>query len=287
MVDKGYSLQGYRSILEAALRSGYRFVPFSARAPHEPRSIYLRHDVDYSPEMALQLARVNADTGVLGTFCLLLRSQVYNLLSPWSKRAVREIHGLGQRVAFHVSLSLNADRLEDLERQIAGDFAFLVQEYPFLQALFSWHNPTRGILDQTLERVELGGLINAYAARFTREVRYVSDSNMRHSAEELRGMLTAKGHPALQLLLHPVNWVVGGADVLELFSRTWPYVIREREHEIRLNGRYSEMMPEGASTALWNELSTRWLESARATAARRRTPEDDHPRIGSTHGAAP
>src|SRR5690348_8315965 len=71
-----YSLDAYRALIHFAQNKGYRISPFELNPL--PQTIILRHDVDYSLRIALNLARVNAALGIRGTFFVLLRSQIYN-----------------------------------------------------------------------------------------------------------------------------------------------------------------------------------------------------------------
>ena len=49
----------------------------------------------------------------------------------------------------------------------------------------------------------------------------------------------------MQLLFHPLYWVAGGNNMSEVFSRTWGYIIREREHDVRSNRFYGNALPNG------------------------------------------
>jgi hypothetical protein len=238
-----YSLDSYRLIIDKARETGYRFVPFSLQDQPEPGSIYLRHDVDYSLPLALELARVNAEMKVAGTFFVLLRSHAYNLLSSSSREIVRKIHELGQHIALHVVIDPSAP--DEIESRLAADFDFTRREFPFLSAVFSWHNPTPEALAGTSSRDEVAGLINVYSSRFTRAVIYRSDSNMRVSPEEFLSLAGALQDQALQLLFHPLIWVIGGERMGLALAGAWPSLIKEQEQEMLENKIYRELLPDG------------------------------------------
>jgi len=258
-LTRAYSLDSYRSIIRRALASGYAFAPFSLEPAPSGKRIYLRHDVDYSLEMALKLAEVNAELGVQGTFCVLLRSQIYNLLSAPSLDVVAQIHALGQRVGLHVPLPpalLQDDRL--LDARLRADFAFAQSNLPMLSPVCSWHNPTPEGLARHVQCPRKAGLVNAYSAPFFRDIAYYADSNMRHSVEALLRFVEADQPGAIQLVLHPLNWVAGGNSMRDVFSRTWPYLIREREHEIRSNRFYAEALPDGMPESVLQGFAEQW-----------------------------
>ena len=254
-----YSLQSYRLIMEQALASGYAFAPFTETEAATAKRIYLRHDVDYSLEMALRLAQVNAELGVQGTFFVLLRSQVYNLLSAWSHDLVRQIHELGQHLALHAATRGLAP--DQIEATLRADFAFVKRNYSMLAPVFSWHNPTADLLRQ-FSAEQVAHLTNVYSARFIKDIAYFSDSNMRHSADDFLDFIRSGQYSTLQLLFHPLNWVVGGSSMREVLAGTWPYIIREREYELRLNLFYHDRMPEGLPAALLQHFAAQWYQAA-------------------------
>jgi len=96
-----YSEDAYRNLIQLAITAGYEFIDFGQKASDDGRFLFLRHDVDYSLSMALRLAKINHSLGVQGTFCVLLRSQIYNILSYWGLKIANEIIGLDQNLALH------------------------------------------------------------------------------------------------------------------------------------------------------------------------------------------
>jgi len=258
-LTRPYSLDSYRLVIREALSSGYMFAPFSLdQTPHGKR-IYLRHDVDYSLEMALRLAEVNAELNVQGTFCLLLRSQVYNLLSELALQIVTRIHGSGQHIGLHVPLTpalLAEDGL--LDARLKTDFEVAQGNVPIISPVYSWHNPTSEGLERYVQCPRKVGLLNVYSAPFFREIPYYSDANMRYPVEAFMRFVGRDQPAAMQLVFHPLNWVAGGTSMGDVFSRTWPYIIREREHEIRLNRFYAKVLPDGMPEGVLQGFAEQW-----------------------------
>ncbi len=259
---RSYSKASYRSLLDLAIRKGYRFTHFSDEEGPGERRIYLRHDVDYSLGMALELAEVNHSMGVQGTFCVLLRSHVYNLLTHWSLQLARRIRDLGQHLAFHCTVPspLPASD-EELAGHVLADFETVRRYLPEVEPAFAWHNATSGMIERG-RNLEVPGLLNLYSRRFTQDIAYFSDSNMRYSVQELEDIIEKEDHAALQLLCHPINWVAGGRNMLEVMAATWTYIIREREEEFRLNRSYAQAMPNGMPEGVLDLFSAQWLEAA-------------------------
>jgi hypothetical protein len=248
-----YSKQTYRSLISRALDQGYRFAGFQ-EGPYD-RCIYLRHDIDYSLRMALELAEINASMGVQGTFCLLLRSQVYNLLSHSALECAREIHSLGQRLALHYALppAIPPDDAGFAEL-IRADFEVVRSNLPEVEPAFAWHNTTPEVIRRGLA-LEVPGMVNIYSAHFIKEIPYCSDSNMRYSVEEFERIIDASERPVLHLLFHPLNWIAGGSHMIEILSKTWAYIIREREQEMRTNNVYGRRFPQGMPPEILEQLT--------------------------------
>lgn len=251
-----YSLAAYRDILAAAQARGARFASL-AEAPGSGTStgvVYLRHDVDYSLQMAVELAKANAALGVSGTFFLLLRSQVYNLLSYDAIPYVQRLADLGQRLGFHMALPSGVPATAaGLAELVRADFDIVARHVPAVESVFAWHNTTPAILELGLD-LDVPGLVSAYSRRLFKDIPYHSDTGMRYSVREWRA-IAGSDAPAMQLLFHPELWVGGGDTVTGALARTWPYVIRERETEFRVNRSYGARFPDGMPTELLERLA--------------------------------
>ncbi|MEA2657319.1 MAG: hypothetical protein QOI23_2684 [Chloroflexota bacterium] len=245
-----FSLESYGELIRSALQAGFAPATFNGDMA-AGRNLLLRHDIDYSLDMALRLARVNADLGVAGTFFVLLRGHAYNPLSKTSLVRLTELVSLGQHLGLHVPGGLEAN--------LSSDFKYLASQIP-LDPVFSWHNPTPELLRNYRDRETVEGLTNVYASRFLDEALYRSDSNFGKTYEELAAAFGA-GRSTVHLLLHPINWVAGGTSMIEVFEHAWPYLIRESELEARTNRVYAESLPDGMPDTLLAEFSRRWRET--------------------------
>jgi hypothetical protein len=255
-----YSMAGYRRLIGAVRHAGFQFASFVDRPSPSERCLYLRHDVDFSLAAAVELAEANAALGVRGTFFVLLRSEIYNVLSSWSMDRIRDLERLGQEVALHYLAPPGAQN-DDLAERVREDFETIRRDVPSLQRVVSWHNPSEGLLSFRGEGT-VGGLVNAYSAAFTTESLYLSDSNLRHSVEALEAALANARTPHAQLLLHPINWVVGGRRVVDVLAGAWRYVIRDREHGMRSNRVYAAVFPEGVPDTIIDGFVREWRAAA-------------------------
>jgi hypothetical protein len=258
-----YSLDQYRSILSRALKHGYQFASFLDTPPPEGTpTIYLRHDVDWSPLLALQVAQVNHALGVKGTFFVQIRSPFYNLYSGQGHNHIRAILELGQHVGFHyASPAAIPDDPLALVDGVLADFKTFNRELPGALPVFSWHNTTPAILEWGLEH-EIPGLVNTYARRFFKDIAYYSDSLARYTPAEFEAILDQR-RPALQVLLHPDIWGSGGANLDDISARLWQILLQELNREllaIREDKDITKLLPRPLSDSLLETIKN-WLRA--------------------------
>jgi len=196
----------------------------------------LRHDIEFSIDRALQMARIeHDDLNVHSTYTVQLRNNTYNALSQKNIEAIQEIESMGHYIGLHQNPPQMSD--DELVDYITKDIETLEHYYGFSVDRFAFHrcgsNP--GILERY---VEVPGKINCYAKEFFHyfsgdkpeeiRVHYLADSN--HDWKY--------GHPfnidywdlpqKMQLLTHPYSWTERGYENISNFTK----LIKERNEEL-------------------------------------------------------
>jgi hypothetical protein len=257
---QAYGRDAYRDLVRQAKTAYWSFGSFLDPVAADRRTIYLRHDVDYSLELAVELAELNSGLGVRGTFFVQLRAQFYNAFERTEARRLQRLRALGQEVALHHVLDQQSPpRPEDVSR----DFELLRSLVPEATPAFSWHQPPAALLEAG--DFEVAGLVNAYGRRFFREMPYLSDSTHRVSVDALQADVGKVDGPALQLLLHPVNWIAGGSSGVEILVRGWVRVLRDHERTLQANRTYVEAFPEGTPPEALDALQRELLAAGRTS----------------------
>jgi peptidoglycan/xylan/chitin deacetylase (PgdA/CDA1 family) len=194
-----FTYDAYRAFLDGLLDRGYDFGGFDAPVPD--RTVVLRHDVDWSPERARRMARIEADRGVRATYFLLVSAPLYNVRADRVRAALDEIESLGHSVGVHFSTheywgtdpgsAAVAERVRE-EQQVLGTVVDDVAD------AVSFHVPPDWVLG-----VDYDGFTNAYAPQFFEEVAYTADSNQRWREDP-----AFDGIPPdrVQVLVHPGLW---------------------------------------------------------------------------------
>ena len=196
----------------------------------------LRHDIEFSIDRALSLARIEAhELGVVSTYTVQLRNNTYNALSQKNIEAIQEIKKLGHSIGLHQNPPLMKD--DELVEYILKDIETLEHYYGFEVDRFAFHRC--GSNPKILEKyVEVPNKINCYGKKFFHffqgerpeklDVYYLADSNHQWKY----------GYPfdidydsypfRMQLLTHPYSWSEEGSENLSNFNN----VVRERTREL-------------------------------------------------------
>ena len=200
------------------------------------RYFILRHDVDFCPAMALEMARIEAGMGVRATYFFFLTGRYYSLLTERFISVPRQIAELGHDIGLHYDVQI--------VEIVGGDdpLAFLDRQAGLLEALtgmpvksIAMHNPSSNGSDlfNGIER-----FINVYDDAFMRDIAYFSDScgAWRDRTYEVLTGDNENIPPRLQLLIHPVHW---GPKAQDRWTRLAAWVA-DRERFLRESERLVE-----------------------------------------------
>ena len=230
-----FSYAEYRNII-TMVKQNLPIIDFSEVDDKTNSFCVLRHDIEFSIDRALAMARIeHEDLNVHSTYTVQLRNNTYNALSQKNIEAIQEIESMGHYIGLHQNPPMMED--DELVDYILKDIETLEHYYGFEVDRFAFHrcgsNP--GILEKY---VEVPNKINCYAKEFFHyfsgdkpeelRVHYLADSN--HEWKY--------GHPLhidywdlpqkMQLLTHPFSWSDDGYDNISNFTK----LIRERNEEL-------------------------------------------------------
>ena len=200
MREVGYTYDWYREFLAELRSRERRFRPYGADLT--AGDVLLRHDVDLSPERALEVARIEADLDVRATYFFLCSAPLYNLFDRCTREIVDRIESLGHDVGLHFSTH---QYWEPGERPADGAlYDRVADERTVLNAVadpveaVSFHIPPEWVL-----RAEFDGVESTYEPRFFAEIGYYGDSSGRWRREAP----DPDDFPEkVQVLTHPGLW---------------------------------------------------------------------------------
>jgi len=172
----------------------------------------IRHDVEYSPERALQLAHVENKLKITSTYCFQLRNNTYNALSTRNLEIIREIKSLGHSIGAHIHMGDCEPGKEEM--YILNDIQTLESYSKIDIEGWSIHRPEGKLLSQYLEI--MGNYINYNGVRFFNyyeeesqrpklDVTYLADSNHQWKyGDPMNADL--QNIDRLQINCHPFSW---------------------------------------------------------------------------------
>lgn len=183
-----FSPEHYLYCLNQAKEQGYITAKIN-ESPHllnHEKVLYLRHDVDFSLDHAVQMADWEHDNGFHSTFYILMHSEHYNPLSAKNMYKIKHIRDLGHEIGWHIDTTNNLEidecnLLSDVVGEHVGSYA---------QHFYSL----------TDRPPEYGHLINAMELN----AKYISDSSMNWREGCLCENLGK--YDIIQCLTHPIWW---------------------------------------------------------------------------------
>ena len=195
-----FGVSAYVQLLHEVHLAGLPILPVTKMKDHAGAAVFLRHDVDFSPELVLPIARAEAELGVRSTFYLLL-SGPYDLKSPANHAAIRELRALNHEMGLHYDLRTYPDTLEEQRVALENEIRELesVLEVP-IQTI-TMHEPHRNSGDPFRN----GQWIHPHRKEWFDTVHYISDTVEQRDD----GILRLKNHSLSRVLLltHPELWL--------------------------------------------------------------------------------
>jgi len=205
--DLDFTLAHYEEILER-ITATHRTFSFGEAAPmgeallDVERFVLMRHDVEFSLDAALTLARADHAAGVRSTFFVQIGSD-YNLFEADGAAAVAQILELGHDLGLHYDLGLfersGGDPVELARRAIRLMEGFFGVE---IRAA-SPHMPMRS--GRTLR---IPGIVDAYDPLYFERIKYLSDSTQVWREGVVTSLLDR--YDQIQLLTHEYHWTEDG-----------------------------------------------------------------------------
>lgn len=163
--------------------------------------IILRHDVDFSLEHALKIAKIEARIGLQSTYFILLHSPYYNALSKSNMMIIKEISSLGHEIGLHYDTDLLHWSVKKTNSVIQNEISIIEMITNKKVMSIAQHNTS---IAQNRLNLKSYDLIDANSNTIQSSVTYISDSvqNWRSGCMCNHVMHTKK----LQILTHPIWW---------------------------------------------------------------------------------
>ena len=210
-MDKKFDYSAYVKLLKA-IRTKNTNLCFNDFPLKENigRYFILRHDVDFSPEAALEMAKIERENGFKATYFLLFSSPYYNLFSEEYCSFPKELIKLGHEVGLHYDVNVLSRIDEGKKKELSVEKVRLLERLSGKKIRsIAMHNPS--ISGKDFFR-KYPGLINGYDEKFTKEISYLSDSSGVWRDPKASLLWEGQIPEKIQLLIHPIFWDHEDAD---------------------------------------------------------------------------
>ena len=192
----------YLLMLYSSLKDQKRiFLKFSDTWDEKKDAVLVRHDVDVSLQMALQMAQIEAKHGYPSTFFIMIDNELYNPYAVENKRIIHQIAECGHEIGLHFVPEFDSSGL--LINQLKKDAVLLSEMTDLPIRSFSIHRPSPHVLNTEFL---VKGFANAYESRYFSSDKYISDSNNNFRCGDPLGFINAFRGKMLQLCIHPIWW---------------------------------------------------------------------------------
>ena len=193
----------YRFIIQQA-KKNYRFSSYG-NFEKGSKFVLCRHDVDISPQRALDLAIIENEEGVSSTYFWHMHSEYYNLFEKEIFDIIKKITNLGHGFGIHFdSHFYDIKTQQQIEEYLSMEKNILENMFGVKIEVFSFHNTNPFVMG--CKNWEYAGLINTYASYFQDQVTYCSDSNGYWRFKRMADIVEQAEADCLQLLTHPEWW---------------------------------------------------------------------------------
>jgi hypothetical protein len=194
-----FTHQGYLALLGFIKDLHYEIVCFRD-LPQDGSYVILRHDVDFSPEKALEMARLDHQFGARSTFFFLLTSPYYNILSKSGVECVEQITKLGHECGLHYDCEGFEHLSSETRRRRVHHFAECLEDATGTPIkTIAQHKPAHSSV-----REEFSSYLDAYSVPFFEDMGYISDSRGTFRVSDVHEFF--RRNPRSQMVIHPIWW---------------------------------------------------------------------------------
>lgn len=208
-----FTLENYPRMVELALSRGFEFDFYKDNYDWAKKIILWRHDVEFSPYIALEMAKIEAKLGVKATYFFQTHAETYNLFERAVSDIALEVAELGHEVGLHFDShywgsggvgECVSGGVEWLVRCIGKDARYFDDCLEIRPRVFSFHCTDDFI--KSCEAHDYGGLMNVYSDFFKTKFAYCADSTGFWRYERLDERLCDEKIRHLQVLTHDAMW---------------------------------------------------------------------------------
>ena len=197
-----FTFRHYFEVLNYAAKE-YSIGPVSDFSILRKKSKYiiLRHDVDYSLDYALKMAKEEFNHGLRSTYFVLLHNPYYNILSENGISLIKQISSLGHEIGLHYDTTFLSLLDKKVVKQIEMEAKILSDIADQEISSISQHNVT---ITPKIKDSICSKFLDTRHSEIANETTYISDS-VQNWRQGCMCRHIGKIHK-LHILTHPIWW---------------------------------------------------------------------------------
>lgn len=192
-----FGIYNYSKILKV-ISSNNLIITNNWKKNNYNRYVLLRHDIDFSLDYALKIAKFEYKNKIKSTYFFLVSSNMYNLFSRKNIKIVKNIKKLRHKISLHYDPTIHEDPKSFLIEKNIFEKIFDVK-----LDIISIHRPNNFFLTTNKS---FYGIKHTYQKKYFNKLTYISDSGGRPVIDLVKNYVKKKNKTGLQLLLHPIWW---------------------------------------------------------------------------------
>jgi len=199
----------YKKLIKELIKNEYEFSSFknySENLTLNKHFVLMRHDIDFSIEMALEVAKIENELGINSTYFFMVRNDFYNIFSKSGTRLVNKILSFGHHLGLHFDCDAYKDNITDekINSECSKELEILKKWFNRDVDAISFHRPSKNILKGSYSLTS--PVIHTYMKSLMSNVHYVSDSRGEWRYGHPCEQDAFKNKRPMQILTHPIWW---------------------------------------------------------------------------------
>lgn len=200
-IDHRFSMDYYEKFIQKC-KTALRVMDYKLNKT----GLILRHDVDFSIDLAYEFSQAEKRNLITSTYYILLTSELYNPLSFSNLEKIKAMINDGFEIGLHFDPSIygNVD-IMTLEGCFLNEIFLFEKTFNTKVHSYSLHNPSiHG------KYPIFHGFINAYNNEIFSDETYISDSMFSFRGKDPIEFLEKSKHQLVQFLTHPIHYFSNG-----------------------------------------------------------------------------
>jgi len=201
-----FSLASYENLLSIIYNDSRSIISFEDYI-NGNSGIIMRHDIDFCPMKANQIAILENKYNIQSTYFVLVNSELYNFKDYENLNALKNIISLGHKIALHFDSSKYKNEKIILDKVCREECNILESSINYEINMISFHRPEKKFIGM---KDKIGDRYHTYMPLFINEMKYCSDSGGIWKFDDPINLINNKNEKNIHLLTHPIWWTTPG-----------------------------------------------------------------------------